>query len=266
MAARKTYLTACALALVAKVAVLGTFASISSDAGASKPCSPDPAVPCVSPPQPIKLPKALPSDLADVVGRDLNFGNLEFLGHIGLFSGTLANKQATGYKPWIDYTENDGKRTAYPDRVFEMLDNPSGINISTVADFQSRTSYWGSFYYKDWSSRPGVKPCVAITGSVVSTSSYCDQAFTIPAKVLAVSRAVYISRIGATYTQTPFVREAKGEMRVGYTTTFSAPIKGQYRCDTFIGAVFRSAGLREQVDYVVGTPAALTQSLYRRQF
>jgi hypothetical protein len=265
---KKSYLTVAALALVAKTAVLGVLSGLAVDAGASKPCSPDPAVPCVSPPPPVRVARIPPSDLADVVGRDLSVQRLEFLGHVGLYSGTDAARAAYAAPTstyWLTRTISD--------RIYEMLDDGRGITANPFSDFKERSNFWGSFYFNNWSARPAQRPCVRVRGTYDSRLTECVSnslavdAENQPAKVIAILRAHAIYSGGATYTLSPIVRET--EISVDLIDSLLPqyllpPVRGQYRCDTFITSVFDTAGLRRQIDYVGGQPGAITESLYRR--
>jgi hypothetical protein len=245
MAARKTYLTACALALVAKAAAIGAFASISSDAGASKPCNPDPSVPCVGPPptpkppsgitpapvpvQPPVMARGQPAAEGDMVGRDLDSLGASTLGHIG-----------------IVITPNP---RALPDSSVEVIEMspeyPGNIGKISLAQFKLKISYWGAVFgswggakVKTYWEDPHFVPYAPGTQNGMGYGLWDFY------PVRAISnrvRAVYAVP-GNAYTVTAYSRPMKPRYCTSYKNEVcTAPIPGLYRCDLLVFDAFRRA-------------------------
>ncbi len=62
---------------------------------------------------------ANPSAAGDVVGRDLNYAVIGWLGHVGMWTGSS---------------------------VLEVLNEPTVIHTNTLTNFKNRTRYWGARY------------------------------------------------------------------------------------------------------------------------
>jgi len=65
-------------------------------------------------------------DPAEVIGRDLNYPLLGWLGHVGVTTA---------------YTIADN---AY--QLLEALDETPAVQLNTIADFKRRSPYWGTRY------------------------------------------------------------------------------------------------------------------------
>ena len=159
---------------------------------------------------------ANPWQNADMVGRDLNVPLLGSIGHVGLWSG------AVGY-------------------VIEMLDEATPLQQNTLANFKSRTSYWGASYYSSLMSRPNVQVCNNI--------AYCDNLISYAPDYALQWQASLWWAAGATYTTTVFYTHPQPG---GWYTpesppwgppaqpVYKGPTMGQFRCDTFVREVWRT--------------------------
>jgi hypothetical protein len=178
----KSYLTANALVFVAQAAVVIAAAAISEEASASKPCNPDPAVPCNAPPK--KTPvaprylKQPPQGKLDVVGRDLavnekiKFTGVGEIGHVGVWIGsdsemvpscaaTAENLRAVFYNCTKEQRIRD---MVTPNSVIEVLNNDVVVNQNTYNGFSTTATYWGASYFNAWGSQPNRNFCHAFYG------------------------------------------------------------------------------------------------------
>ena len=69
---------------------------------------------------------ALPIYPGEILGRDLAYPGVEWLGHVGISLGTQIREQAVG--------------------VMEVLNEPKVIQLNSIPNFKSRSRYWGSRY------------------------------------------------------------------------------------------------------------------------
>jgi hypothetical protein len=68
---------------------------------------------------------------AEVMGRDLNYPGLGWLGHVGIANATMMDA---------------GGMNKNADLVIEILNEPAVGQINSISNFKSRSSYWGSKY------------------------------------------------------------------------------------------------------------------------
>ena len=144
-----------------------------------------------------------PSDPAlagDVVGLDLNYPLLGWLGHLGLWDGA---------------------------RIVEVVSGTTNaIRLTTLSTFKSTSTYWGTA-----SARI---PTYDVYGCFLSScpdrrlTSWGGQVETVNTRYAIAKRAYQAYLIGANYTTTAEYRPAiAGD-------AYYPPIRGVYRCDTFV--------------------------------
>jgi len=169
-----------------------------------------------------------PQDQSDILGRDLNVPGLGALGHVGLWTG---------------------------DQVIEALDQTPAIVQNTLQNFKSRSTYWGAVYYPNWNRLPAV----ALPSQIWIPYSYVMYS----AKTAAVRRAVLIQQIGATYTVSPYIKEAFVQECRGLSCT--GPTAGKYRCDTFVKDAYLMAGTGGLSFGATDTPSTLWNTYPERR-
>ncbi len=169
-----------------------------------------------------------PQDQSDILGRDLNVPGLGGIGHVGLWTG---------------------------DRVIEALDQTPAIVQNTLQNFKSRSNYWGAVYYPNWNRLPAV----TLPSQIWIPYTYVVYS----AKAAAVRRAVLIQQIGASYTVSPYIKEAFVQECHGLSCT--GPTAGKYRCDTFVKDAYLKAGTGELSFGATDTPATLWNTYPERR-
>lgn len=148
----------------------------------------------------------LPIALADVVGRDLHYFGLGFLGHLAIWTG---------------------------ESVIEVLNDKTVVQENSLDSFRARDRFWGTVYYPGistmqtgWTACRNAPDCVAV-------DSAPGAAFAI------VRRAQHAKVIGAVYTLSTAYRPfAYGECRPGGRCI--AAQRGVYRSDAFVRDMFMS--------------------------
>ena len=170
-----------------------------------------------------------PRDKSDIVGRDLNVVGLGSLGHVGLWTG---------------------------DRVIEALHQTPAVVQNTLQDFKSRSSFWGTVYYPEWNSLSTRWMPTRIR------PPYTDNKL-FTAKEAALQRARLIQLIGAEYTL--FYRPNIAVVRECSGLLCSGPIKGKYRCDTFVKDAYIEAGVEGISFDSLDTPSTLWSSYVERR-
>lgn len=68
---------------------------------------------------------------AEIMGRDLNYPGLGWLGHVGIATTTMSSPQGM--------LEN-------ADQVIEVLNETPVVQINSISNFKARSKYWGSKY------------------------------------------------------------------------------------------------------------------------
>jgi len=172
---------------------------------------------------PAKLPEKVamdPADVSDILGRDLSVPGLGAIGHVGIWTG--------------------GK-------VIEVLNQNPTVNQNTLANFKSKSKYWGAVYYPGWNQLPNV----TMPLQVVVPYSY--SAYT--AKFAVIKRATDIQSIGATYTLSPIYKASTSQDCSGRYCT--GPTRGTYRCDTFVKDSYGAAGVPGINYSSTNTPSSL---------
>ncbi|MGE8364361.1 hypothetical protein [Cupriavidus sp.] len=140
-----------------------------------------------------------PSDAADVVGRNLDLWGIGSIGHVGIWSGN---------------------------HVIEALNTPgNAINTNTLADFKSRTRYWGSAFVAGLDRLPQQRMC---------SDAACSYLITLGMKHAIVQNAKVIGQVGADYTVTDGYISARPACRPPMCASYRPQMRGQYRCDKFV--------------------------------
>lgn len=169
-----------------------------------------------------------PADQSDIVGRDLHISMGSFLGHVGLWTGSM---------------------------VIEALNQTPAIVQNTLENFKSRSTYWGAVYYLNWNILPS-QPLPTNSREPLNYRHFY-------AKAAAVQRAFLVPQIGADYSMSPYpelvqVQECKNSRCVG-------PARGKYRCDTFVKDAYLSAGTGGLGYHAADTPATLWNTYPERR-
>lgn len=68
---------------------------------------------------------------AEILGRDLNYIGLGWLGHVGIATANMSSAKGMSQNA---------------DQVIEILNEPTVGQINSIANFKSRSKYWGSKY------------------------------------------------------------------------------------------------------------------------
>jgi hypothetical protein len=156
---------------------------------------------------------AAPRTPGDVVGRELAQPGLGWTGHTGLWDGS---------------------------RVIEMLNEGSGNRVftNTWENFKSRDAVTWNTAYPNYPAHT-VKSCWNATCDI--NSNRPDQQL-VSSQQAVVRRAFQVYLIGADYTLTTYYTNAEPAM-TDYTSSGwrRPPIRGQYRCDTFLYDAFRAS-------------------------
>jgi len=153
-----------------------------------------------------------PRNLGDVVGRDLNYDQLGWAGHIGVWDGSY---------------------------VIEVL-NDSGSNKvfrNTWDDFKSRSNVWDTVT----PNYPAhmIRTCWTYECDV--NSNYSGGFKVSPAQAV-VYRAAQVQMIGADYTITALFSTAEPTMKDYKDPGWKRKaVRGKYRCDTFVYDAFRAS-------------------------
>jgi hypothetical protein len=296
----KSNLTTNALVFVAQAAVVIAAAGTSQQAGASKPCNPDPAVPCVAPPK--KTPvvprylKQPPQGKLDVVGRHLDVAMLGSIGHVGVWVGndaemvprcdaTAENLRAVFYNCTKEQRIRD---MVTPNTIIEVLNQDPIVNTNTFNRFETTTTYWGASYFNAWGSQPNRNYCHAHYGPNIDRSKnqhvLCDaysnntvyayeQGWqtdrgwgSVRPDWVGVARAVHVRQVGAMEytlfrTVAPTIKEFRIAINQNGSEWIQSNVRGIYRCDTFVEDVLKSAGLVDGIHFKSGFPYSLFDSL-----
>lgn len=148
----------------------------------------------------------LPVDLADVVGRDLHYFGLGFLGHLAIWTGGS---------------------------VIEVLNENPVVQENGLDNFRAREKFWGTVYY------PGIS-AMKTGWTACSSAPDCGAVAPQPGAAFAiVRRAQHAKVIGAVYTLSTAYRPfAYGECRPGGRCV--AAQRGVYRSDAFVRDMFMS--------------------------
>lgn len=72
---------------------------------------------------------------AEIMGRDLDYKGLGWLGHVGIATANMSSAKGMSQNA---------------DQVIEILNEPTVGQINSIANFKSRSKYWGS---QVWYSR-----------------------------------------------------------------------------------------------------------------
>jgi hypothetical protein len=174
-----------------------------------------------------------PVSAADIVGRNLDLVGLGGVGHVGIWTGK---------------------------HVIEAL-NISGnaINTNSLADFKSRTQYWGAVYVAELEKLPQQRMCV---------DAPCSYLISLGMKEAIVQNALVIQQIGADYTITDGYISARPACVPPACTSYRRPVRGLYRCDKFVIDAFSplsNAKLeRWNTMYRTNRPSTLFSSLNER--
>jgi hypothetical protein len=153
-----------------------------------------------------------PKNAGDIVGRDLNYGQLGWLGHIGIWDGS---------------------------HVIEVL-NDNGSNKvfkNTWDNFKSRSSVWDTVTPRYPAHT--IRTCWAYECDV--NSNYSGGIKVSPAQAV-VYRASQVQMIGSDYTVTVAFTTAEPAM-IDYKQPGwkRKSLRGTYRCDTFVYDAFRAS-------------------------
>jgi hypothetical protein len=230
----KTFLTLAALTYITTHEVEAqNKPSVTPQAG--KPCNPDPAVPCIGDPPKGGTPKSSPRVTGsrpawrgDMVGRDLKFILIPYVGHVGV---------VTSYNP-ANLTD---------DQIFvlEMShDHSRNPEIVTFSAFRHKTVYWGAVHgnwpdirLDTYCDNGNYYPLNFQPGYCMSLESYGS--LVTPAGAI-LNRALAIYRVdGNEYTYTAVstpMKPASCDTNYCY-----GAVRGIYRCDTFVYDAYRRA-------------------------
>jgi hypothetical protein len=236
----KSYLTANALVFVAQAAVVIAAAAISEEASASKPCNPDPAVPCNAPPKKTPVPGNIsplvpiitgsrPAAGGDIVGRDLGSTGLPYLGHLGV---------STNFRP----SELSDNNISILEMSSEHARNPKRISLAEfkAKALDSQRQYWGAVY-ENWGGPVSSYSSDPFAGGYDNSTGYYVLDIAISPVEAIVSRALAIAEVlGNEYTLTAISTPMRPASRVNRDRV-DPPIRGIYRCDTFAFDTYRRA-------------------------
>ncbi len=140
-----------------------------------------------------------PASAADIVGRDLDLIGLGHVGHVGIWTGK---------------------------HVIEALNTGgNAININSLADFKSRSRYWGAVFLAGLENLPSQRLC---------TDAACSYVITLSMKDAVVHNASLIQQIGAGYTIADGYIPARPACLPPACSSFRHPVRGLYRCDKFV--------------------------------
>lgn len=163
-----------------------------------------------------------PQNAADVVGRNLDVPGIGALGHIGIY---------------------DGGST-----IYEVLNegNANRVKANTLADFKSRTQYWGA-------AKPAIPDfnianCYGLACPITTPVSWMHTRFAM------VQRANQIRLLGADYTYGASYTPAEPRWESGSSQPGTPAKRGLYRCDTYVLNVY-------EISQTAAAPAAWTQRL-----
>jgi hypothetical protein len=180
-----------------------------------------------------------PTDVGDVVGRDLNLAGAGFAGHVAIWDGA---------------------------NVIEALNEaPSSLKINSLDSFKRSSPYWGAVWYPPNEDQ---RVTVQICTEGVWGGRPCR---TVRSKFAFVEHARNAVAIGATYTfaasYTPFGYGCAYGYSVPCNSTIM-PSRGIYRCDTFVKDIFnRSYPQRNTYGYNISyssTPHDIYMTLAER--
>lgn len=140
-----------------------------------------------------------PASPADIVGRDLDLFGLGHVGHVGIWTG---------------------------EHVIEALNiGGNAININSLADFKSRTRYWGAAFLAGLENLAPQRMC---------TDAACSYVITLNTRDAVVHNASLIQKIGADYTIADGYISARPACLPPACSRFRHPVRGLYRCDKFV--------------------------------
>ncbi|MEO5672287.1 MAG: hypothetical protein ABIR26_16490 [Ramlibacter sp.] len=150
-----------------------------------------------------------PRSAGDIVGRDLGSPFVGAFGHIGFFDG---------------------------ENVMQVMNESPVVQSVSYANFASKSTPWPPVY----TNIPnfGVTSCFS-----TSSCNFLDQwstsdRVTLPSRTAMAKRAHQIQVIGADYTLSAFGTSANPAMYDRNTRTYFPPVRGVYRCDTFVRDLF----------------------------
>lgn len=153
-----------------------------------------------------------PRYTGDIVGRDLNYEQLGWAGHIGVWDGSY---------------------------VIEVLNDPGGNKVfkNTWAEFKSRSSVWDTVTPKYPAHT--IRTCWTYECDV--NSIYSGGLKVSPAQAV-VYRAAQVQMIGADYTVMANFSTAEPAMKDYKQPGWKRKaVRGKYRCDTFVYDAFRAS-------------------------
>lgn len=140
-----------------------------------------------------------PVSAADIVGRDLDLFGLGSVGHVGIWTGR---------------------------HVIEALNTAgNAINTNGLADFKSRTRYWGAAFVAGLEKLPQQRMCI---------DAACSYLISLGVKEAIVQNALVIQQIGADYTIADGYISARPGCSPPACTSYRRPVRGLYRCDKFV--------------------------------